>query len=275
MDFANERYVRLYVRDTVTWLRLGWDGQNALTQLLRKADRAGVLDLGGMEPWEALVVLCRAPEDAAKRGVQLVLDLGCAVHDHDRLVFPRYLDANECTQTGAQRTREYRARRAEVSRNVTGRDETSQNRDELKRPVTSGDSVPCRAMPSVPSRAVLNTARAHEAEDPGLLKLGMDFMQAIDPSGYWDIGTWRRELELIGGFPPEQRQLALATIQRSEWCRANDVKPSHVVKYWSSYARGREAVNQIVTRQAAGMAPVSSAEEFAADAAGRPGPWET
>jgi hypothetical protein len=103
----------------------------------------------------------------------------------------------------------------------------------------------------------------------------MDFMQAIDPSGYWDIGTWRRELELIGGFPPEQRRLALATIQRSEWCRANDVKPSHVVKYWSSYARGREAVNQIVTRKAAGMAPVSSAEEFAADAAGRPGPWET
>jgi hypothetical protein len=107
------------------------------------------------------------------------------------------------------------------------------------------------------------------------LRAGMDFMQAIDPSGYWDVGTWRRELELIGGFPPEQRQLALATIQRSEWCRANDVKPSHVVKYWSSYARGREAVNQIVTRQAAGMAPVSSAEEFAADAAGRPGPWET
>lgn len=164
MDFANERYVRLYVRDTITWKRLGWDGQNVLTQLLRKADRSGVIDLGGVEPWEVPVVLCGAPEDQARRGMARILELECAVQDGDRLVFPRYIEANECAQSDAQRQRESRAKRGAISnypppKPVTKRDDRqSQNVTEcheLSQDVTDGHNlslraVPCRALPADP-----------------------------------------------------------------------------------------------------------------------------
>lgn len=180
MDFGNERYVRLYVRDTVTWKRLGWDGQNALTQLLRKADRSGVIDLGGIEPWETLVVLCGAPEDVARRGTARCLELACIVHDGDRLVFPRYLEAQEATQSGAQRVREHRARerelRAQLKQNVTVvSNETLPNANAVKRGETTGNSVPYRA---VPYRAEEESAR--EATPTSQHQLRIGFTQRLE-----------------------------------------------------------------------------------------------
>ena len=49
MDFPNERYVRLYTRETTTWRLLGWEGQALLPQVLRLVDRSGVLDLAHRE----------------------------------------------------------------------------------------------------------------------------------------------------------------------------------------------------------------------------------
>ncbi|HMI91588.1 MAG TPA: hypothetical protein VK509_09515, partial [Polyangiales bacterium] len=76
MDFSNEYYVRVYVRDTTTWKRLGWDGQAVLVQLLRKMDMAGVLDIEDMEPWEAVMLHCGAPKATAKAGVDACLREG-------------------------------------------------------------------------------------------------------------------------------------------------------------------------------------------------------
>ena len=36
VDFSDESYVRLYTRDTVSWLRLGWEAQALLCLLLRQ-----------------------------------------------------------------------------------------------------------------------------------------------------------------------------------------------------------------------------------------------
>jgi hypothetical protein len=48
MDYANERYVRLYTRDTTTVKLLGWQGRLVWWSLLRKLDRidAGLADRG-------------------------------------------------------------------------------------------------------------------------------------------------------------------------------------------------------------------------------------
>lgn len=261
MDFANERYVRLYVRDTVTWKRLGWDGQNALTQLLRKADRAGVVDLGGIEPWEALAVLCGAPEAAARLGVARAIELGCVVHDADRLVFPRYIEANETPMSDAQRARESRAKRATLSPTVTAPSPIVTECHAESRAVTpchSVPSVPYLTDPTVPSRAYTAGAR----EDPSPLRIGMDFMQALNPSAFWDIGHWRRDLELLGEFPAAQRELALKAAQADSWCRANDPNPGHFVKHWAKWSRGKPAVTQVVPRRDIGPREPAKAEDY-------------
>lgn len=114
MDFANERYVRWYVRDTTTFKRLKFEGQCVLGLLLRKADRAGVIDIGpDVEPWEAAVLHIEGcPEKFARLGMARLLKERVIVHDGDRLVFPRYIEANETPMSDKQRAKESRAKRA-------------------------------------------------------------------------------------------------------------------------------------------------------------------
>ena len=46
MRWEDERYVRLYTRDSVDWLMLSLEAQGLLALILRKLDRAGILPLG-------------------------------------------------------------------------------------------------------------------------------------------------------------------------------------------------------------------------------------
>ncbi len=143
MDFANEHYIRLYTRNTTTWIRLGWDGQNVLTQVLRRVDLSGVLDIEDLEPWEAAVIHCNAPEDVAKRGMTRCLELGCLVHNGRYLVAPKYRDANEANKSDKQRQLESRHRRR-ASAMVTGSHEPSRAvtpRHKLSQNVTVGGDV--------------------------------------------------------------------------------------------------------------------------------------
>ena len=259
MDFANERYVRLYVRDTVTWKRLKWDGQNALTQLLRKADRSGVIDLGGMEPWEALVVLCDAPEDAAKVGVGRVLELGCAVHDGDRLVFPRYIEANECAMSDKQRAKEYRERRAIVTKRdsfVTERDEVVTARHSSSHGVTARHSVPCRTVPSVQSHAVPSQnapAREEQESDqpPGSALAGRVWLREVLGRDDFDHhGKWAHAFEQIARKPESERAAAAESIKREldkPGIRAV-MHPQHVLDYWARYSSGTAPGKQTIAK---------------------------
>lgn len=159
MDFANERYVRLYVRETTTWLRLGWEGQAILPQVLRFVDRSGVLDVEDLEPGEAIHLrMPHWPREIVSAGVARMIELGIIEHRGDSIVWPKYLEAQETAQSDAQRAREARARRRDTKRDpsVTNSDASITNCDEN---VTRGHaashavtpSVPYRAVPSVPS----------------------------------------------------------------------------------------------------------------------------
>lgn len=146
MDWANERYVRLYTRDTVTWLRLRWEGQCVLVLALRKLDRAGVLDLGGVDPHEAIETVTGLPMEVAKAGLDRCLQLGVFVIDGDRLLMPKFLDAQEATASNAERQRRHRAKKKALdglSRNATDSDENVTGGNALSHAVTPSNSVPC------------------------------------------------------------------------------------------------------------------------------------
>lgn len=173
MDWENERYVRLYVRDTLTWLRLGWDGQNVLMQLIRKVDRAGTMELNGLEPWEAVVLACRAPAEAAKAGMDALLRTETVVVFDGRLGFPSFIAAQEAVKSDRQRQRESRERRALPGKgSVTYRDKAKSHNvtesHERSRAVTSGHSVLCSAVQNQPNQPNTNArARGFLGKDPG------------------------------------------------------------------------------------------------------------
>lgn len=111
MDFQDESYVRLYTRDTKTWLRLGFEGQCVLTFLIRKLDRSGVLD-GIEEPAADVALVTGVPLAVVEVGLARLLERGVLELQGDRLVMPNYVEAQNCRQTDRVRKLESRAKRA-------------------------------------------------------------------------------------------------------------------------------------------------------------------
>lgn len=143
MDYPNESYVRLYTRDTTTWKRLQWEGQCVLGQLLRKVDRAGVLELGAdLEVYVGVHLhMEHAPLEFVRAGVQKILELGVASYQNGFLVFPNFIAAQEASKSDKQRQRESRERRRDRAE-----EKPSQIVTVPSQPVTTGHSVLCSAV---------------------------------------------------------------------------------------------------------------------------------
>jgi hypothetical protein len=148
MNFEDERYVRVYTRDTLTWVRLGWQGQSVLALLMRKVDRAGVVEIDDEEPAVALSGITGVPiEICDVAWLRLSSGKKPTVTLRDgpsrALVVPNFLPAQEAKQSDKARARKSR----ELRRLVTGRDEESQGvtrNHDRSQPVTPSCAVPSR-----------------------------------------------------------------------------------------------------------------------------------
>jgi hypothetical protein len=146
----------VYTRDTGDWNGLGWEARALFLALLRKCDRAGILDVGKKQI-TGLASIVAMPEEVVARALPVLLEDGCLVANGSLLVVRNYIEAQESAQTDAQRSRERRARDRdrELSQNVT---RESQSVTETTRASTDGHGEALRA---VPSRAVPNSDPDH------------------------------------------------------------------------------------------------------------------
>lgn len=263
MDWSNEAYVRLYVRNTTTWRRLGFEGQTMLMHMLRVVDRAGVLDIEDMSPAEAATLHTGAPAEFSAVGMAKLLELRTLIHDGQRLVFPRFIEAQETPKSDRQRQKESRERRA-----VTKRDEPSQNVTECH---SSSQSV------------TLNSAQHSTAEEEsppsariaeGTIREGSDFM--FNATGRFYGTEHRRELVLIASKPAAERARVLARIQSDPWCKSNTaVDPKHVLREWAKYLDPPKLSQpRPSSARFAGPSRVATAAEYAADKLEK-APWES
>jgi hypothetical protein len=176
VDWENESYVRLYVRDTTTWRRMGWNAQCVLMHLLRRVDRSGRLELEGLPPWEIVALHTGAPSDVAKEGIERLLFLEVATLDMDALFLPTFTRAQTAKRADRLRQRESRDRRR-TSQDVTDTHDTGSRlvtggHDESS-DVTS-DGVASRSVTlslaklssTELSQAVHTNARARGFDDP-------------------------------------------------------------------------------------------------------------
>jgi hypothetical protein len=113
VDWSEERYVRVYTRDTPDLLAFGFEGRTVWWELIRKVDRAGVLDHGG--DLDIVAELLRVPVDVFRVGLDRIVKRGSARLTDRAIVIPGYLAAQEAEQSDRQRQRESRARRREVA----------------------------------------------------------------------------------------------------------------------------------------------------------------
>jgi hypothetical protein len=152
MDWSDERYVRVYTRDTPTMKLLRWEGRMVLFELLRKVDRAGVMDFGDEGPVEAISAVTDIPLEHVTVGLQRLLDRGCVVVKDGSIVVSKFLEAQESPQSDKHRQRESRAKRRDLARHgvtirdmddVTKRDTSVTKRDTP----TEGASAPVVTKP--------------------------------------------------------------------------------------------------------------------------------
>lgn len=123
MNYEDEHYVRLYTRDTKTWLKLGWEGQAVLSLLLRKVDKAGVLD-DVDDPVPDISLITGVPEGIVEIALPRLLRVGKDGQSTieivgSKLVFPNYIEAQTAIRSDKVRAQEYRGRRRAQARHVT------------------------------------------------------------------------------------------------------------------------------------------------------------
>lgn len=188
MRWEDERYVRLYTRDSATWALLPWQSRCLLPLLLRKVDRAGVLEVLEGEEVHALSELVKIPADVVGPGLDGLIKRGTVVIGSGKLRLPSFLAAQEARQSDKlrqQRSRELASIIEGVSHDVTRGHTASQD-------VTPSCAVPSCAVPSrdVPSRAVPKSAPAKKPREPAdprhavLVKSLTQGFEAITSSKY-------------------------------------------------------------------------------------------
>lgn len=124
MDWSNETYVRLYTRDTATWLKIRWQGQCLFMQLLRKVDRSGRLD-GITDTIDDLSLITGLPDDVVETGLEKLQKFGVVEINDEILVIPNYIEAQTASKSDKQRQRESRENRRNMA--VNGKDKPTKN----------------------------------------------------------------------------------------------------------------------------------------------------
>jgi hypothetical protein len=126
MRWEDERYVRLYTRNTPEWLSLSWAARGLFSLILREVDRAGILPLGKLGP-KGVAIAVNAPWRDVEAPLCELLSDGCVQIGSDdpitsKLIVPNFLTAQEAFQSDASRKRKSREM-ARAALSVTPRDQ--------------------------------------------------------------------------------------------------------------------------------------------------------
>lgn len=153
MEWGEERYVKLYTRDTATWALWGWEARCVLCLLLRKVDGAGVLEHAKhVAPEKAVAVVTGLPSRIAAVGLGELVGCGTAEIRDGAIVLPKFVDGQNAPRSPKDRMARYRERLG--SKNANSIVTTS---DAPLRSVTAGDE----SYPQL-SSAQLSSAQVHD-----------------------------------------------------------------------------------------------------------------
>jgi hypothetical protein len=140
MNWSDEPFVKIYIRDTPEFLSLSWQARCLLHEIVRKVDRSGVLSVGKLGPTKGIAVAIRAPWQEIEAAVGELLESGRVVFDSTsgRIVVPCHIEAQEARQSDVARKRAERERRRAESQNVTPESQNVTDSHTPSRDVTHG-----------------------------------------------------------------------------------------------------------------------------------------
>lgn len=248
MNWSDERYVRLYTRDTTNWCMWSWQAQSLFPLILRKLDRAGRLDLG-KHGRRGLLAHVRMPWEHIEIGLDDLLRDGCIeLHqDEQILVMPNYIEAQEARTSDKERQRSLRERMRDLARydligphpsngahvDVTNRDQTSH--------AVTGCHTPSQAV--TPYRTVPSHAYLEDAPKNSKRKGSRDKRVAL-LSKHREVAErlWTRQDELRSKVIPGSRPLtrtdaALSAVAERLEEGHSEADCDHVLRHYATACR--------------------------------------
>lgn len=93
LDWANERYVRVYTRDTAEQLCWPWEARAIWWLLIRKADRSGMLPVPTKLGMRGVAALISMPVEVVEVGLAALLEDGCVRAVPEGFLIPNYIEA--------------------------------------------------------------------------------------------------------------------------------------------------------------------------------------
>lgn len=116
MNWCDEKYVKLYTRDTLTWLSLSWEARALLALLLRKVDGAGLMEVGNLEAAHAVALQLVMPTDVVRRALTELVAIGTVTEVRGGILIANFVEAQEATKTEARKKKDQRQRVADQRR---------------------------------------------------------------------------------------------------------------------------------------------------------------
>lgn len=247
MNWADERYVRVYTRDTPTWLMLPWQARACFPLICRKCDRAGVIDMGS-EGLEGLAVTIGLPLEVVQPGVEGLAKKGTVELTATTLVIPKFIEAQETPQSDVARKRAEREKRRDTARSdVTKRDDPSQNvtkSHEPSRAVTSGHAEsrgvtpsraePCLAVPNQKKNTADKPPVASDRLEVLLGRLAASFRE-VTGSDYRGNGHDTGAVRTLMGYGPDDevdRRWRVALVAKYPKC----ANLRELARHWDHFA---------------------------------------
>lgn len=113
MNWADETFIKVYVRDTAGWLELPWQARGLVIELARKVDAKGYLEIG-RPGRRGIGVLLRAPFEEVEPWLDLLeKEQQIEWLDGDRVLFlPGHEARQSAVASSTQRSRAFRERNA-------------------------------------------------------------------------------------------------------------------------------------------------------------------
>jgi len=155
MNWPDEKYVKLYVRDSLTWRSWCWQARAIFPNILRKLDGAGIIETGNLEPAVAVARQIDFPADVVRVGLEDILASETLKKVAGGLESTAFIAAQEARKTEALKKRDQRERVAAARRAA----EVAEIRTEAV-PTPSHDVPSCPVLsPSSPAQPVPSPAQ--------------------------------------------------------------------------------------------------------------------
>lgn len=118
MDWPNERWVKLYVRNSADFTALSWQARGLFRLLLTEVDSDGALHLGKIGP-KAIATMVRAPWSEIEGPLGELMEDGCIEVSESNgvktMVVPNFVQAQQSIQSGKVRQENWRRRKRGAS----------------------------------------------------------------------------------------------------------------------------------------------------------------